>query len=54
MAQGSMSITNTKKVLPRFVVDVGEGYVRVLVDLVGVAWSIAFLEISLGVPELEG
>ena len=46
MSQGSMSITNAKKVLPRFVVDVGEGYVRVLVDLVGVAWSVAFLEIS--------
>ena len=53
MPQRSMPITNTKQVLPGLVVDVGEGYVCVLVDLVGVAGRVAFLKISLRVPKLE-
>ncbi len=50
MAEGSMSVTNTKEMFPGFVVDVREGDVGVLIDFVGVAGSVAFLKIRQMIP----
>ena len=53
MPQWSMPVTNTKQVLPRLIVYVRRSNIRVLVDFVRVAGSIAFLNYSQKIPGIN-
>ncbi len=54
MTKRTMAITNSKQMFPSLVIDVGEGDVWVLINFVGVAGGVAFLEISGRVPGVMG